>query len=433
MSFIANHQLNVMLFMSGMCGILAVMTLLTKTLPVKTKRILVFMEISAMLLLLFDRFAYKYRGDVSTLGFYMVRISNGMVYILSLIIPCLVTRFLYDMFKHDANLDRMPIQLIIADWLYSIGTLLVIISQFTGLYYTFDENNVYHRSPLNFLCYAAPFLMVVMQEWSIIRYRKKIKKSLAVSMLICIALPVISSVIQIFLYGISLANMMTAFVVCVFYSYALSFLSETVERARQHEIEVLIQTQKKETALFRQTAEALANAIDAKDKYTRGHSTRVASYAELIAQEAGLSAEECYEVYFAGLLHDIGKIGISDEIINKNAKLTDGEYMMIKSHTELGNQILSSIENAPYLADGAHYHHERYDGKGYPTGLSGTDIPRVARIIAVADSYDAMTSVRTYNVPLDINAAREELVRGIGKQFDPEYAEIMIRLIDEEE
>ena len=431
MNFLVKHQLDIMQFMCGMCGILTIMTMITRSLPRKTKMILVSMEFSAMMLLFFDRFSYIYKGDMSELGFYMVRLSNGMVYFLSLLIPFLVTRYLADLFFNEAELEKTPVQLKVADLLFAVGLVLLLAAPFTGLYYTFDEQNNYQRAPLNMLCYVAPVLIVLLQEWAVIQNRKKIKRKLAYSIIVCIALPTIASVFQVFFYGVSLINMTTAFVVCIFYTYSLSFLNEIAERAKAREIEAYKTAQKNEAVLFEQTTEALANAIDAKDNYTRGHSTRVAIYSRRIAKRAGLSERDCNRVYFAALLHDIGKIGIQNDIINKIGKLTDEEYQLIKSHSVLGSKILSSIKNAPFLSVGARYHHERYDGKGYPDGLAGTNIPEIARIIAVADSYDAMTSNRSYRKALKKEVAREELKQGAGTQFDPHFAIIMINLIDE--
>lgn len=184
--------------------------------------------------------------------------------------------------------------------------------------------------------------------------------------------------------------------------------------------------------LFVQTAEALAGAIDAKDKYTHGHSVRVAEYSREMAKLAGKSEEECEEVYFAGLLHDVGKIGIPDTIITKDGKLSDDEYAAIKKHPAMGKQILASIDKLPYLSIGANSHHERYDGHGYPESMKGTDIPELARIIAVADAYDAMTSKRSYRDPLPQPKVREEILRGSGSQFDPVYAELMLQMIDKD-
>lgn len=182
--------------------------------------------------------------------------------------------------------------------------------------------------------------------------------------------------------------------------------------------------------LFEQTATALVNAIDAKDKYTHGHSARVAEYSRKIAELYGKNEEECNEVYFSALLHDVGKIGIPGRIINKDGRLTDEEYEVIKQHPVIGENILSSISEYPYLSIGAHYHHERYDGKGYPRGLKGEDIPEIARIVAVADAYDAMTSKRSYRDAIPQSKVREEIIKGSGSQFDPTFARIMQHVID---
>lgn len=181
-----------------------------------------------------------------------------------------------------------------------------------------------------------------------------------------------------------------------------------------------------------QVMQSLAGAIDAKDKYTKGHSQRVAMYAMEIAKRYGYDDEKQENIYFAGILHDIGKIGISDEIINKTGKLTDEEYEIIKTHPVIGGEILSNISEIPNIAVGARWHHERYDGKGYPDGLKGKDIPELARIIGVADAYDAMTSKRSYRDVLSQEIVRGEIEKGIGTQFDPEFAKIMLEMIDED-
>ncbi|MBQ4232958.1 MAG: HD-GYP domain-containing protein, partial [Lachnospiraceae bacterium] len=198
-----------------------------------------------------------------------------------------------------------------------------------------------------------------------------------------------------------------------------------IDKYQTTEVEHLKEQQLLSKRLFEQTATALVNSIDAKDTYSRGHSVRVAEYSEKIARVAGKSDEECEMIFYSALLHDVGKIGISDAIINKNGKLTSDEYDVIKEHPVMGNQILSSIEEYPYLSVGAHYHHERYDGKGYPDGLKGEEIPEIARIISVADAYDAMTSNRSYRSAIPQQIVREEIVKGAGTQFDPEFAIIM--------
>lgn len=193
-----------------------------------------------------------------------------------------------------------------------------------------------------------------------------------------------------------------------------------------------IRIQEQAYEFLRQTVEALATAVDAKDSYTNGHSKRVAKYARKIAEEVGMTEKECDNVYLAGLLHDVGKIGIDDSIINKKGKLTDEEFAVIKLHPGLGGQILSKIVISPSLSVGARYHHERYDGHGYPDNLKGTDIPQIARIISVADAYDAMTSNRSYRNLIPQQVVREEIIKGIGTQFDPIFAKIMVHLIDKD-
>ncbi len=184
--------------------------------------------------------------------------------------------------------------------------------------------------------------------------------------------------------------------------------------------------------LFLHVVSSLASAIDAKDTYTNGHSSRVAEYSREIARRFGYEGKHLEDIYMMGLLHDVGKIGIPDAVINKPAKLTDEEYDIIKNHPVLGARILGNIKEMPALQRGARWHHERYDGKGYPDGLSGKDIPEEARIIAVADAYDAMTSHRSYRQPLPQGVVREEIEKGMGTQFDPEFARIMLGMIDED-
>ena len=217
-------------------------------------------------------------------------------------------------------------------------------------------------------------------------------------------------------------------VVCVMIAGIMVHLIITFSLHRK--TESYLKREKEQKRMFVQTATALVNAIDAKDKYTHGHSSRVADYSRKLAELAEKSEKECDEVYYAALLHDVGKIGIPSSIINKDGRLTDEEYNIIKQHPAMGVQILKSITEFPFLSIGAHYHHERYDGRGYPEGLKGEEIPEIARIISVADAYDAMSSIRSYRNPIPQQKLREEIVKGSGMQFDPLYARLMIHLID---
>lgn len=200
---------------------------------------------------------------------------------------------------------------------------------------------------------------------------------------------------------------------------------------RNLEQEVNKKTEENER-LFLHVVQALAEAIDAKDTYTNGHSGRVAEYSREIARRHGYKGKQLDDIYMLGLLHDVGKIGIPDAIINKPARLTDEEFDVIRNHPVMGAKILKNIKEMPSLMTGARWHHERFDGTGYPDGLKGTDIPEEARINAVADAYDAMSSKRSYRDVLPQGKVREEIERGKGIQFDPAFADIMLAMIDED-
>ena len=178
-----------------------------------------------------------------------------------------------------------------------------------------------------------------------------------------------------------------------------------------------------------QMIQTLSTTIEAKDEYARGHSHRVAEYAALIAGELGWSSEEIMNLKYAAHLHDIGKIGIPDMLLNKPARLTPEEYSVIKEHTVIGAEILKNISLIPHVAEVARSHHEHYDGTGYPDGLAGEDIPLSARIVAIADSYDAMNSRSIYRNALPPEKIFEEIENNRGIQFDPELADIFLKLL----
>ena len=180
-----------------------------------------------------------------------------------------------------------------------------------------------------------------------------------------------------------------------------------------------------------ETIIAIAKAVDAKDERTSQHSQRVSQYSVLIARELGFSDKECENLRRAALMHDIGKIGIPDRILNKPARLDDDEYAIMKSHVTRGAEILKDFTLIENVVEGARYHHERYDGRGYPDGLKSEEIPLYGRIIGVADAFDAMTANRVYRKQMDFGYVLNEMKNGRGTQFDPQIVDIMLRLIDE--
>ena len=181
----------------------------------------------------------------------------------------------------------------------------------------------------------------------------------------------------------------------------------------------------------KQTVIAIARTVDAKDQRTADHSKRVAIYSAQIAKAYGMDDKQCQDIEWAAQMHDIGKIGIPDAILNKPARLTDEEYAIMKSHTTRGAEILKDFTLLDNVIEGAEFHHERYDGRGYPKGLSGEDIPLYARIIGVADAFDAMTANRIYRKQMDFSYVLGEMERGRGTQFDPQFVDILLKLIRE--
>lgn len=183
--------------------------------------------------------------------------------------------------------------------------------------------------------------------------------------------------------------------------------------------------------VIKESLSVFTSFFEAKDPYTNGHSKRVAEYSMLLAEKLGLSEEECKNTYYIGLMHDCGKCYIPDSILKKPGRLTENEFHSIVDHTMRGAAMLKNFSSIPGIEDGALYHHERYDGKGYPTGKAGEDIPLIGRIICVADSFDAMNSIRCYRNELSREYIINELILNKGFQFDPRIVDCMIELIYE--
>lgn len=218
------------------------------------------------------------------------------------------------------------------------------------------------------------------------------------------------------------------------FAIAVAYLTWLIFRTQ---VQRVMSLQKKELELAKtqlelgnETVLTIARTVDAKDVNTSQHSARVAEYSVLIGKELGFDDTQCEQLKKAALLHDIGKIGIPDRILNKPDRLTDEEYAIMKSHVVKGGQILKSFTLIEHVEDGALYHHERYDGKGYVHGLKGEEIPLNARIIGIADAFDAMTANRVYRKQLDMKYVIEEIKKGRGTQFDPKLADILLELID---
>ena len=205
--------------------------------------------------------------------------------------------------------------------------------------------------------------------------------------------------------------------------------SQHYSRALLPPDDTMVDRQSNEDSEVLNTIYALAATVDARDHYTRGHSKKVNEYAVALAEALNLKPSEINQLSSCAFLHDIGKIGISDEILNKPGKLTDEEWKTVKEHPQLGAAIVTHASQlAPYLP-GILHHHEKYDGSGYPKGLKGTGIPLEARILAIADAFAAMTSERCHSNALSHEQTLEEIKRGAGTQFDPKLVEVFLSVV----
>ena len=183
---------------------------------------------------------------------------------------------------------------------------------------------------------------------------------------------------------------------------------------------------------YMESIETLRFTVEAKDTYTRGHSDRVSSYSVILGEKLGLSEQDINTLRIGGLFHDIGKIGVPDSILLKDSRLTDDEYSEIKNHPSIGAHILSNATIFKDIIPIVKHHHERYDGNGYPGRLKGEEIPYLARIAAVADAFDAMTSKRTYRNSLSLDIVKEEIEKNKGTQFDPNLADVFLDILNSE-
>ena len=336
-----------------------------------------------------------------------------------------------DMEKEDLRWRNLINRILLA-----IDILLLLTNPLTGWVFTYDEKGRYiHQILFVPVAYGFPILFFAIGSQYMLSHRREYKPGQVRTMVISIVTAAILFLTQMLFFDNVLITFFIASigVLVIFLSLETPDYVELVRTLTElHEAKSREAAAQAKVHLSQEVMMALSKAVDAKDHYTNGHSERVAKYASLIMARMGGSNKEQDEIYSMGLLHDIGKIGVQESIINKKGRLTREEFAEIKDHTVIGWDILKTITEIPGLSTGARWHHERFDGKGYPDGLSGEDIPLEARIICVADCYDAMTSKRSYSEPKTQAEVRAELVRCSGTQFDPGIIEIMTGIIDED-
>ncbi len=370
------------------------------------------------------------------------RVPNSVHYFFNITDSCFAAfsgfLFIYYVYAYT-EMDKMDFRIrnFVNHALLVTDLFLLLTNPATGWVFTYDEaGNYIHQFLFVPVAYGFPILFFAIGSFYMLSHWRKYKPMQVKIMIITIILTAFFFSMQLLFFD----NMLITFFVAsigtlvIFLSLETPDYEELVRTITElHESKNREAAARAKIRLSKEVMLALSKAVDAKDHYTNGHSERVAEYSRELLKRLGGSEEEQDEIYVMGLLHDVGKIGVQESIINKKGKLTPEEFMHIKKHTVVGWEILKTITEIPGLSTGARWHHERYDGKGYPDGLKGEDIPREARIICVADCYDAMTSKRSYSFPKSQEDVRDEFIRCSGTQFDPEIASKMIEIIDEDE
>jgi len=308
-------------------------------------------------------------------------------------------------------------------WYNRINATLLIFSVFTTIMYLCHKRDFFDYILVNYGLIFSGIILVFITTFIDVKrgYLREYPFSVVGIMIVLIAgcLELILSRVKPF-YAAGF---------CLSVSLIIMLILSSVQGIR----DIIAEYQERERHTAEQTLRTIrtvAGTIDAKDEYTGGHSARVADYAVALSRALGKSEKFCKNIHYIGLMHDIGKIGIPDSILNKKGSLVQDEFSLMRLHTTIGCEIIGDIESVDGLKDGVLYHHERYDGTGYPEGLVGEHIPEVARILCIADSYDAMTSNRIYRRRLTDDEVCKEYHRYAGTQFDPYMAEVFIKLLE---
>lgn len=386
--FIRDHQMNIMLCLCAACFTMTVMLFLTKFLSKRRKWILIVMELVAAFLLFFDRMAYIYSGNTSAAGYIMVRLSNFMVFFLTSSTVFVFNFYLVDLLLNEGKLTKVPKRLIFAGFAATAGMMVSIISAFTDFYYYFDYQNVYHRGPGFLVAYLIPVICPIVQYTAIVKYRKNFSKFIFTAVALYIFLPLVTGVIQIFTYGISIVNMAMVLVSVSLYFFSYLDVNAAVEKAHEIEIQSFKTEQARMKSVFVQAAQAMASVLEKGDAALKGRAERVALTAKEIAKKAGKGEEDCDKVFYAAYCCDAGQ------------------------------EALSCIKTFPYL-----YETAQFVGKDYDESL-----PDYSRIITVAKDYEKMINDPTVP-PFYV---RDYFIREAGSKYDPLYAKIAVQLLDNE-
>ena len=312
-----------------------------------------------------------------------------------------------------------------------IGYIVLLNFAISSILYLTKIKDYIETLPVAQILLVFVFILVFIHLVQYIRKNKQSKTDyiLLIGLFLVLLCVAIESVSVYFVATISGIFIGIGMIILLFTNIVRTIQKIHMVEEKRHHLELEIE-KKQNKKITLQMMESLSTTIEAKDEYTRGHSRRVAQYAALIAENLGWSKEEIQNLKNCAYLHDIGKIGIPDQILNKPGKLTNEEFNLIKQHTTIGQDILKDITIIPHIDEVTRSHHEHYDGTGYPDGLKGNEIPIQARVIALADSYDAMNSRRIYRNALSHGRIYHEIQMNAGTQFDPGITKVFLKLMD---
>ena len=377
----------------------------------KNRTFLVLASVSLIIVLLTESFSLLMEGHPEYNTVYMINLTICMVASIW-IIPCQLLGFSFP--KIGKIISGVGI----------IYTILFIAAVPRGLVYYISADGIYQAGSRSILLTSMLVLWSCISLIILVGLGIRFHSQHPVILILIAGIEILSQIFSsIGTYDI-IRTLGMAFAFLLVYSY----FENLTEQQLYSELEVS-NNRNKELSL--QVVNALVSAVDAKDKYTNGHSCRVADYSVLLAEKLGWDENNLFQLKYDALLHDVGKIGVPDSVLNKPGRLSNAEFDIIKSHTVFGANILSKMTTLPSACQAARWHHERFDGKGYPDKIAGKDIPENVRIISIADTFDAMNSDRIYRRALSKDIIIKELEKGKGTQFDPELADVFIELYQE--
>ncbi|MBR5419601.1 MAG: diguanylate cyclase [Lachnospiraceae bacterium] len=374
---IRTYQLDIMLVLCAACMTIVLLLTFTRFLPKRRRSIMILLELTATLLLASDRMAYRYAGDMSSAGYVMVRLSNFMVFFLTSGIVLCFNLFLIDWLGSKKDIGQLPKRLSVVNYGAGLGMVLVVASQFTGLFYYIDAQNCYQRGPGFLLSFIIPILCPLLQFSVIIQYRRHFSRLIFSALVLYIFAPIVMALLQIYSYGLSLVNMAMVLVSVGLYIFTYLDINDEVERVHHLELDKMEEAQSSMKKVFDHIADVLVTEREKKEPALQGHAVRVADYARRLAKLCGKDEEECEKVYYAAMLHEVEELSVMD-------KMTQSEE----------------------------------------------EIKEIGSIIAVCDACDRLRTITNDGGAMPLPLVREELLKGAGTLYDPGLIELLVQLID---